>query len=209
MPAKTRMTVAQLATVLCMIGLIISVIALAIAGQEPDIGILCFVFATVLTLIDPGTGRSAVAKIDWSTILMVGGIITFVGVLQTMGAVDMLGEAANRVGTPLVAAFIICLIGGLVSAFASTTGMLAALVPLAIPLVDGGDIAGWAVIAALGVCSSIVDVCPFSTVGATVVATVDEAERPRATNILTKWGLSMVVIGPTVTIGALVLPTMI
>ena len=86
--------------------------------------------------------------------------------------------------------------------------MLAALVPLAIPLVSGGDLAGWAVIAALGVCSSIVDVSPFSTVGATVVSTVDEAERPRASAVLTKWGLSMVVIGPVLTIGALVVPSL-
>lgn len=205
---KTPMTTAQKATVFCMFGLIISVVIVAMVGLDPDIGILCFAFATLLTLVDPGTGRSAVSKIDWSTILMVGGIITFVGVLQTMGAVDLLGEAASSVGTPLVAAFIICLIGGLVSAFASTTGMLAALVPLAIPLVSGGDIAGWAVIAALGVCSSIVDVSPFSTVGATVVATVDEDERPRTTSILTRWGLSMVLVGPVVLIATLVLPTM-
>lgn len=206
---RTRMNAAQIATVLCMIGLVLSVVVLAAVGLDPDIGILCFAFATILTLIDPTTGRSAVAKIDWSTILMVGGIITFVGVLQHMGAVDMLGEAATAVGTPLIAAFVICLIGGLVSAFASTTGMLAALVPLAIPLVSGGDIAGWAVIAALGICSSIVDVSPFSTVGATVVATVDEEERPRATSILMRWGLSMVVIGPVALIGTLVVPTML
>ncbi|WP_152345904.1 SLC13 family permease [Brevibacterium sp. CFH 10365] len=208
-PATTsKMSVVQVVTVLCMIGLVASVITLAAIGMDPDIGVLCFVFATVLTLVDPKTGRNAVAKIDWSTILMVGGIITFVGVLQHMGAVDMLGVAASQVGTPLIAAFVICVIGGLVSAFASTTGMLAALVPLAIPLVSGGDIAGWAVIAALGVCSSIVDVSPFSTVGATVVSTVDEAERPRTAAILTKWGLSMVVIGPALTIGALVVPSL-
>ncbi|VXB83029.1 SLC13 family permease [Citricoccus sp. K5] len=208
-PASTPMTLAQKCTVVCMAGLVLSVVAVAMVGLDPDIGILCFVFATVMTLVDPSTGRAAVAKIDWSTILMVGGIITYVGVLQTMGAVDMLGEAASSVGTPLLAAFIICLIGGLVSAFASTTGMLAALVPLAIPLVSGGDIAGWAVIAALGVCSSIVDVSPFSTVGATAVATVDEDERPRVTANLTRWGLSMVVVGPLAMVGALVLPTML
>lgn len=120
---------------------------------------------------------------------MVGGIITFVGVPEHMGVVDMLDDAASQVGTPLIYAFVICIIGGVVSAFASTTGMLAALVPLAIPLVRGGDIAGWAVIAALGVCSSILDVSPFSSVGAAAVSTVDEEERPRMATILTSFGL--------------------
>ncbi|MBP6684052.1 MAG: C4-dicarboxylate ABC transporter [Leucobacter sp.] len=208
-PTPTRMNGVQVATVLCMLGLIASVIVLAALDLSPDIGVLCFAFGTVLTLINPSAGKQAVAKIDWSTVLMVGGIITFVGVLEHMGAVDLLGEAASNVGTPLLSAFVICLIGGLISAFASTTGMLAALVPLAIPLVASGDIAGWAVIAALGVCSSIVDVSPFSTVGATLVATVDEDERPRMNRLLTRWGLSMVIVGPVLLIGALVLPTML
>lgn len=205
---RSRMNATQLITVLCMGGLVASVIALALFGLDPDIGVLCFAFAAVMTLVDPTTGKTAVAKIDWSTVLMVGGIITFVGVLQTMGAVEFLGDAASQIGSPLIAALVICLIGGLVSAFASTTGMLAALVPLAIPLVASGDIAGWALIAALGVCSSIVDVSPFSTVGATLVATVDEEERPRINQLLTRWGMSMVVVGPIALVGALVLPTM-
>ncbi|WP_416417588.1 SLC13 family permease [Paenarthrobacter aromaticivorans] len=197
----------QIITVLCMAGLVVTVILMSVLGSNPDIGVLCFAFASVLTLCDPQSGKSAVATIDWSTVLLVGGIITFVGVLQTMGAVAMLGEAAGAVGTPLLAALVICGIGGLISAFASTTGMLAALVPLALPLVASGDIAGWAVIAALGVCSSIVDVSPFSTVGATVVATADAEERPRITRLLTRWGLSMVVVGPLLLVGALVVPS--
>lgn len=205
-PAATRMNRNQIVTVLCMVGLVVTVILMAFLGTNPDIGVLCFAFASVLTLVDPKSGKTAVSKIDWSTVLLVGGIITFVGVLQTMGAVALLGQAASVVGTPLVAALVICAIGGLVSAFASTTGMLAALVPLALPLVASGDIAGWAVIAALGVCSSIVDVSPFSTVGATFVATVNEDERPRMTKVLTRWGLSMVVVGPLLLVGALVLP---
>lgn len=205
--AAEKMNRNQIITVLCMAGLVLTVILMSLFGANPDIGILCFAFASVLTLCDPASGKSAVAKIDWSTVLLVGGIITFVGVLQTMGAVALLGKAASGVGTPIIAALVICAIGGLVSAFASTTGMLAALVPLALPLVASGDIAGWAVIAALGVCSSIVDVSPFSTVGATFVATVDEDERPRITRLLTRWGLSMVVVGPLLLVGALVLPS--
>lgn len=205
-PAE-RMNRNQIITVVCMGGLVLAVVLMASLGANPDIGVLCFAFASVLALCDSKSGRTAVARIDWSTVLLVGGIITFVGVLQTMGAVALLGKAAGGVGTPLLAALVICALGGLISAFASTTGMLAALVPLALPLVASGDIAGWAVIAALGVCSSIVDVSPFSTVGATFVATVDEDERPRITKLLTRWGLSMVVAGPLLLVGALVLPS--
>ena len=44
--------------------------------------------------------------------------------------------------------------------------------------------------------ASIVDVSPFSTVGATLVATAAEEDRPRMTSLLTRWGMSTVVAGP-------------
>lgn len=199
----------QVLTVALIIALIGAVVALAAFGKEPDIGILCFAFASVLTLIDPSTGKNSVSKIDWSTVLLVGGIITFVKVLEQMGAVDLLGEAAKSVGSPIVAAFVLCLVGGLVSAFASTTGILAALVPLALPLIADGSLPGWALIASLGICSAVVDVSPFSTLGATVVATAPEDDKPRLVRVLTRFGLSMVVIGPVALIGLLVVPTML
>ncbi|ALE73283.1 MULTISPECIES: SLC13 family permease [unclassified Pseudonocardia] len=199
----------HLITVTAMLGLVAAVVVLAVLGNEPDVGVLAFAFGAALTLIDPDHGRGALKEIDWSTVLLVGGIITYVGVLQEIGAVDLLGDLAAQLTVPLLAAFVICAVCGLVSAFASTTGILAALVPLAIPLVQQGGLPGWALICALGVCSSIVDVSPFSTVGATLVATtVDPDERPRMTALLTRWGLSMVVIGPLALVGALVLPAM-
>ena len=131
--------------------------------------------------------------------------MTFVGVLQHMGAVDLLGKAASRAGTPIVASLIICIIGALVSAFASTTGSLAAVVPLAVPLVANGGVAGWAPISALAVCAALVDDCPFSTTGATLVASAHEDERARMTSLRTRWGLAMVVVGPLPLVGTLVL----
>lgn len=196
----------QIATVVCMVGLIVAVITCVVNGIEPDIGVLTLALGALLALVDPVSGRAAVSRIDWSTVLLVGGIVTFVGVLQTMGSVVLLGEMASTVSTPIVSALVLCLIGALVSAFASTTGILAALIPLALPLVTSGHVVGWAFISAFAVCASIVDVSPFSTVGATLIASAHEDERVRMTALLTRWGMCMVVLGPVVLVGTLVLP---
>ncbi|RSN29115.1 C4-dicarboxylate ABC transporter [Amycolatopsis sp. WAC 04169] len=196
-------------TAFAVLGLLAVVVVLAVRDSRPDVGVLAFGFGAVLALIDPESGRTALKEIDWSTVLLVGGIITYVGVLQKIGAVDLLGDLASGPSAPIFAALVICAVSGLVSAFASTTGILAALVPLAIPLVQHGDLPGWALICALAVCSSIVDISPFSTVGAALVATtVDPEARPRMTALLTRYGLTMVVLGPVVLVGGLVLPAM-
>lgn len=205
--ATVAWTLHQRLTIAAMLGLVVAVIAGSLAGLNPDIGVLCFAFGAGLALIDPPRGVAAVSRIDWSTVLLVGGVITYVGVLQKMGAVDMLGKEATRIGEPLAAAFVLCGIGGLVSAFASTTGILAALVPLALPLVATGRLEGWALICALGICSSIVDVSPYSTTGATVIATAHEDDRPRLRTWLMRWGMAMVVVGPLLLVTALVVPS--
>jgi di/tricarboxylate transporter len=194
--ASTQFASQQIVTLICIVSLILTVIIGFSLGFTPDIGVIAFGFGAVLALMDPKVGAEAVRRIDWSTAFMVGGIVTFVGVLQRLDAVNLLGHAAMNVGTPLVAAFVICMIAGLVSAFASTAGILAALVPMAVPLATSGGVSGWALLSAMGVCAAIVDASPFSTTGALIVATAAEAERPRLKSLLTRWGLSMVLVGP-------------
>lgn len=204
-----RLTPIQIVTVVAIIALLATVVVIAAFGKEPDIGLICFSLSAILLLLDPSIAKGAIVKIDWSTVLLVGGIITYVGVLEKMGAVDMLGQGAKAIGSPLISAFVLCAVGGLVSAFASTTGILAALIPLALPLVADGSLPGWALIAALGVCSAVVDVSPYSTNGATVVATAPEEDKPRIVKHLTAFGLSMVIVGPILLVGGLVLPAML
>lgn len=204
------MSAIQKVTVVCMAALVGILVGGTALGATPDVGAVAFGLVAVLVLLDPSSSRAGIRKIDWSTVLLVCGIVTYVGVLKEIGAIDLLGKFAGSISVPLLAALVLCAVAGLASAFASTIGMLAALVPLAIPLVVAGGIPGWAMICAIAVCASIVDVSPFSTVGATMVATVpDESERPRVTRLLTRWGLSMVVVGPLAMIGGLVLPAMI
>lgn len=209
-PTMRRLTWEQMLTLFLMAALVVCVVVMSLKDLDPDIGVLGFCGGAILALVDPTAGKKAMTRIDWGSVLLVGGIITYVGVLTEMGVIDLIGEKAAQLGSPLIAAFLLCVAAGLISAFASTTGMLAALVPLALPMIADGSIPGWAMICAIGVCSSIVDVSPFSTVGATYVATtVDETQRPRMVRLLTRWGLSMVIIGPVLLTAVLIIPGMV
>ena len=192
-------------TLACIAALILSVVVGFSVGLQPDIGVIALGLGAALALMYPAAGAEGIRRIDWTTIFMVGGIVTFVGVLQRLDAVNMLGNAAMNVGSPFAAAFVICVIAGLVSAFASTAGILTALVPMAVPLAVSGGVEGWALMSVMGVCASIVDLSPFSTTGALIVSASAEPERPRMKSLLTRWGLSMVIIGPMVAVVVLIL----
>ena len=203
--APSQFAVHQVVTLILLVVLILTVVIGFSLGFQPDLGLIAFGLGAGLALMWPDAGAQGIRRIDWSTIFMVGGIVTFVGVLQHIDAVDLLGHAAMNVGTPLVAAFVICAIAGLVSAFASTTGILTALVPMAVPLATSGGVAGWGLMSALGVCASIVDASPFSTTGALIVASAAESERSRLKSLLMRWGLSMVIVGPAAAVIVLAL----
>ncbi|WP_420111677.1 SLC13 family permease, partial [Pseudactinotalea sp.] len=212
-PTKTErkpLTAMQLLVLVSIPLLIVSFFLLTLAEVDINLGVVALVIAVAIALIDPKIGKSAMKRIDWNTILLLGGIITYVGVLTRLGAIDQLGEAARSVSSPLVAAFVICVIAALVSAFASTIGIIGALVPLAVPLlVPGGGLEMTGFIYALAISASLVDCAPFGTTGATIVASTVEEHRARVNRNLTRWGLSMVIIGPVVTLATMVVPFMI
>ena len=164
-----RASVPQLVTILGLIAL--AVISL---GFKVDVGFVSITIAIVLALVSPAAQKGAVNKISWSTVLLICGMLTFVGVLEEAGTIKFVSGGVADLGMPLLAALLICYIGAIVSAFASSTAILAALIPLAVPFLATGEIGAVGVIAALAVASTIVDVSPFSTNGALVLANAPE-----------------------------------
>jgi di/tricarboxylate transporter len=166
-------------------------------GFDIDVGLLALSIATVICILFPKDCKANVADVAWPTVLLICGVVTYVSLMQTLGTIDMLGDSVAKIGAPLLAAFVICLIGGAVSAFASTTGILGALIPLAVPFLQGGDSVGAVgMIVALAISSSVVDSSPFSTSGALVVASSGPDVRDRVFRGLMIWGLSMIVVAP-------------
>jgi di/tricarboxylate transporter len=185
-------------------------LALLVAGAlgfDLDIGLMAITVGVVLSVVAPRGAKGAVGQIAWPTVLLICGIVTYVGFMQDQDTPGWLGDNVARLGVPLIAALLICYIGGVVSAFASTTGILGALIPLAVPFLLGDNAVGAiGLITALALSSSIVDSSPFSTSGALVVANATEAERDKTFKALMIWGFSMVAIIPLVTWLILVVP---
>ncbi|OLL73555.1 Dicarboxylate carrier protein [Pseudonocardia sp. Ae168_Ps1] len=189
------------ATLTGLLGLILGSLVL-----DLDVGFVTVTVAVLLTLAFPRTSAGAVHEVSWSTVLLIGGIVTYVALLERTGTIDRLGAGVAGIGAPLLAALLICLIGAVVSAFASTTGILGALIPLAVPFLAAGQVSATGLIAALAISSSVVDSSPFSTNGALVVANSAEERRDTVFRGLMTWGMSLVVLAPLVSWALLVLP---
>uniref|UniRef100_UPI0035579EFB SLC13 family permease n=1 Tax=Nonomuraea rhizosphaerae TaxID=2665663 RepID=UPI0035579EFB len=180
---------------------LIAIVAVGVGalGFDLEIGMLAITAAVLLHLFFPSTSKGALAKVSWSTVLLICGIVTYVALLQRMGTVKMIGESVAGISTPLLAALLLCLIAGVTSAFASSIGVLGAMIPLAVPFLLSGDIGVTGMIVALAVSATAVDATPLSSIGALTVASAPENEREQLYKGLFKWGFSMALVAPLAT----------
>jgi di/tricarboxylate transporter len=200
-PNTPAVTFEQIAT---LVGL--GALALFSLVLDLDVGFVSMTVAVILALLSPKAQKGAISQISWSTVLLIGGVLTFIGVLQKAGTVDYVGNAVAGLGMPLLVALLLCYIGAIVSAFASSTAILGATIPLAVPFLLAGDVGAVGVIVALAISSTIVDVSPFSTNGALVLANAQGVDRDRFYKQILKYSALVVVIGPIVAWAVLVVP---
>jgi di/tricarboxylate transporter len=187
---------------------LIGLIALGVGALvfELNVGLVAISIAVVLTILFPKAQARTVDQIHWSTVLLICGVVTYVAVLQKGGAVTYVGESVSSAGAPLIGALLLCYVGGVVSAFASTVGVLGAIIPLAVPLLLLGQVDAVSVVAALAISSSIVDVSPFSTNGALVIASAHGIDRESLYRQLLAYSAVVVALAPLVAWAVLVLP---
>ena len=190
MPELDRDKIFTLIGIVTLIGVVLAF--------EVNVGFVALSIALVLSLISPQATKDAVSKVAWPTVLLICGIVMYVTLLENLGTIDWLGNQVTKIGSALLAALIICYIGAAVSAFASTTGILGALIPLAVPFLETGAVGAVGLIIALAISSSVVDSSPFSTSGALTVANTPQEKRDYVFKRLMQWGMSMVLIAPPI-----------
>jgi di/tricarboxylate transporter len=199
--ARPRLTPARIATLAAL-----ALLVVAVLGFDLDAGLTSLTLAVLLSVCRPATSRRAVGEIAWPTVLLICGVLTYVGVLEKMGTIDYAGQAVGHIGVPLLAAVLLCYIGALISAFASSVGIMGALIPLAVPFLAQGEIGAIGMVTALAVSATVVDVSPFSTNGALVLAAAPDVDRERFFRQLMAYGGIVVAVVPAVVWLVLVVP---
>lgn len=186
-----RLTPRQVPT---LIGLIAMTLAVLLFGW--DVGLVTITISIVLAAINPTAGKAAMTKVSWPVVILICGVLTYIGVLQAAGTVEWVSTGIAAIGIPLLAALLLFYLAGLVSALASSLAIIGVVIALAVPLLDSGDIHVGGFVAALAIASTIVDISPFSTNGAMLLANVDSSIRDRYYRQMIGYAGLMCLIGP-------------
>jgi Na+/H+ antiporter NhaD/arsenite permease-like protein len=187
---------AQWATILGVLALIVGALFFKV-----DIGFGAFLIGALLSLFKAVDEGKAIKGMPWNTILMVTGVTVLVNLMSNVGGMDLFAKLIARMSTSGTVTLVAGFWSGLVSAYASTTGViLPAFLPMAPPLLKelgGGDLL--ALVSSIIVCGFVVDLSPLSTTGAVFIANAGpKADKNRLFRNMLIWGLSMSVVGAVV-----------
>jgi Na+/H+ antiporter NhaD/arsenite permease-like protein len=161
-----------------------------------DVGVASLVIAAVLIVLDSSVQKPAVESMPWSAIILVTGIVTYVGMLEKMGALKELQEGIAGLGNSSLAALIASYVVAIVSAFASTTGTLGVISPVIEPIAMDPLLTPVGVVTAIAISSSVVDVSPMSTSGALLMASAQPKDERMFFRALLLWAIAMIGVVP-------------
>ncbi len=180
---------------------VVGLVALAVLTllYKLDIGFVAITIGLLISILSPQVQKRAIGQVSWPEIMLIVGVSTYVGVMQKMGTITWVGDSAASLASPLTVALLLLFVGAVVSAFASSTAVLGSLIPLAVPfLASGTGVDPIGFIAAMAVASTIVDVSPFSTNGALVLASAQHIDRDVFLRQLMIYGGIVTLVAPLV-----------
>ena len=187
------------AQILTMIGIAALIIG-SLTVKKFDLGLNAFLIGAVLSLLKAADEGKAIKSMPWGTILMVTGVTMLIQLMSSLGGTDLFASILSRASTPFTVTLTAGFLSGLISVYASTTGViLPAFIPLAPILLQkigapATDL--MPLLSSIIVCGFIVDLSPLSTTGAVFLANAGKkANKTKLFRDMLIWGLSMSVVG--------------
>ncbi|HLR84777.1 MAG TPA: SLC13 family permease [Nocardioidaceae bacterium] len=193
---EPRTTSAGVGTRTLTVSCLASVVILSV-GFDMNVGYLGLTAALIQQLmlrLEPG---AIVAKIPWGVVLLIGGILTYVGLMEHLGAFERISNLLKVEGSPILTLLVVCYIAGITSFAASSIAVFVTAMPLLPPLVaDGVSPVGG--VLALALASVLVDVNPLGITGGLILGAAEPSARPRLFRQLLTYGLISVAVAPAV-----------
>ena len=174
----------------------IALLVVLALGFGVDVGFAAFTIALALALIAPREQAGTLRELPWPVILLVAGLLTYVDVLDQIGTIDYVEALISSTANPLVAALAASYVGGVISAFASTAGILGVAIPLAGSVLQDPSIPAIGAVSAVAIASAIVDVSPFSTNGALLLANAQNVDTRKFFRQLLLWAAVVTLVMP-------------
>lgn len=160
--------------------------SIAFLASTLDVQMLAVIGVFVCTVMKLGDEKQAIVKgVPWSTILMLGGVCTLMGVATSAGVTDYI---AQWIGSSIPVTLIVPVFTILAAFLSLFSGALTVVFPMlsamAMPIAVAAGIAPAALFIGIIIGGSATAISPFSTGGATMIANCpDQSQHVKLFNV--------------------------
>ncbi|GGF40193.1 putative dicarboxylate carrier protein [Marmoricola endophyticus] len=187
-------------TVVALVAFLVLVVAF-----KTDVGVTSMALGVLLQIAFRPDGRALLARVPWPSILLLCGLLTYLGLLQEIGTIDAIQDGLDHVGTGALLVILLSYLTVLLCCIESSTlGVLGLTVPLAATAFGNGPETFW-VLAAVAVPAALMVMNPIHVAGTLVIANSALDEQDRLFRKLLGLAVTLAVIAPAV----LVVPALI
>ena len=181
----------------------IAVLIIGVVFFQLDVGFGAFLIGSILILLKAGDEKAAIKSMPWGTIIMVTGVTVLIELMKNIGGMDLFATIMGKMSTPFTATLVVGFFAALISAYASTSGViLPAFLPMAPMLLakigaPPSDLL--ALVSSIVVAGHLTDLSPLSTTGAVFIAqAAPKTDKKKLFGQMMGWGLSMSVAGAVI-----------
>lgn len=170
---------------------------IALVLLKYDIGLTAFVIGMVLQIAFHLESKKAIAKLPWNIAIMIGGVLTYVGVLESLGVLHAIGDLLGGMKSPALVRYGISLLGTIIANFeASSVAVLGLVIPVAIKSMgaDTSHLLANIQLALLSGSIAFMAASPFHIGGALILAEADNNERTFKELLI--WVVSLTIVLP-------------
>lgn len=178
---------------------VIAALILSVMFLNVNVGMGALLGAMILPVAGAADHVHAIRKMPWNVIVMVTGVTVLISIMEKTQGIQLFSDLLAHLATPRSATAVVAFVVGLISVYASTSGVI---LPMFLPMVPslvariGGGVTALALAQSINVGGHLVDVSPLSTIGALCIASaITSGDSRKLFHQMLGWGLSMSVAG--------------
>lgn len=178
----------------------IIILILIVVFFRYHVGMTAALLGSILILLNAADEKATFKSMPWGAIILVTGVSVMVKLMANIGGMDVFASIIARFSTQGTVLLIVGFLSGIVSAYASTSGVIMpAFLPMLPLLMEQLNLPSnmlMPLIITTIVCGHLTDMSPLSTTGAVFISGSPDSvdSRPLYKGMM-GWGLSMSVVG--------------
>lgn len=153
---------------------------IVLALLKYDVGLTAFTIGMVLQIAFRIKSKAALSKLPWGIAIMIAGVLIYVGLLEKLGVLRVIGDYLAGMEDPSIVRFSVAIIGTILANFESSSiAVLGLVIPVAVKSMAGSAavLANSVSLGVLSACLVVMCASPFHIGGALILSEAEDYDK--------------------------------